>query len=105
MIFPKLAQKLPQFAHSSQHTKEHDLMHGAIEKLEAYVVQVSGDMRNGKVKAEELGEVFDYDRMKGLVDRLGEVLLPHLEAEEASLRAEVVKAAGFQLGEIRNLIR
>ncbi len=40
-----------------------------------------------------------------LVEELKGVLLPHLEAEEASLRAPVVKEAGFQLNEIKNLIR
>ncbi|KAJ9478203.1 Hemerythrin domain-containing protein [Pseudozyma hubeiensis] len=105
-IFPTLAKKLPQFAHSSQHTKEHAQMHSALENLEHYVAQVSKDLRSGKIKkAEELDQVFDYAKMTKLVEELKSVLLPHLEAEEASLRAPVVKAAGFELGEIKNLIR
>ncbi|EST07664.1 hemerythrin/HHE cation-binding motif [Kalmanozyma brasiliensis GHG001] len=105
-IFPTLAKKLPQFAHSSQHTKEHEQMHHALESLEAYIAEVSKALRSGKLKnAAELEEVFDYEKMDKLVQGLKGVLLPHLAAEEASLRADVVKKAGFELGEIRYLIR
>ncbi|SAM80691.1 uncharacterized protein UBRO_02530 [Ustilago bromivora] len=104
-IFPVLAKKLPQFGHSSQHTKEHAQMHKAIENLEKYVGEVSKALRSGKVREGELEEAFDYAKIKKLVDGLRDMLLPHLEAEEASLRAPVVKAAGFELSEIRNLIR
>lgn len=104
-IFPTLAKKLPQFGHSSQHIKEHEKMHKALDNLEKYIGQVSRNLRSGKVKNGELEEVFDYEKMKKLVEGLREVLLPHLAAEEASLRAPVVKEAGFQLSEIKNLIR
>lgn len=105
-IFPTLAKKLPQFAQSSQHTKEHAQMHDALKNLEKYVEQVGRNLRTGKLKSgEELVDVFDHAKMVGLVDELKKVLLPHLAAEEASLRAPVVKAAGFELGEIKNLIR
>ena len=104
-IFPILAKKLPQFGHSSQHTNEHQQMHKAIHNLERYVEEVSKNLRAGKVKAGELDEVYDHAKMVKLVDELKVVLLPHLEAEEASLRAPMVKEAGFQLNEIRNLIR
>ncbi|CDR99807.1 uncharacterized protein SPSC_02954 [Sporisorium scitamineum] len=105
-IFPTLAKKLPQFAHSSQHTREHAQMHHALEGLEKYVEEVGRNLRAGKLKnGEQLEDVFDHAKMVRLVEELKEVLLPHLEAEEASLRAPVVKAAGFELGEIRNLIR
>ncbi|KAJ1029620.1 hypothetical protein NDA13_002865 [Ustilago tritici] len=96
---------LSTFGHSSQHTKEHAQMYKAIENLEKYVGEVSKALRSGKVREGELEEVFDYAKIKKLVDGLRDVLLLHLEAEEASLRAPVVKAAGFELGEIRNLIR
>ncbi|SPO23204.1 uncharacterized protein UTRI_01882 [Ustilago trichophora] len=105
-IFPILAKKLPQFAHSSQHTNEHALMHSAIHNLEQYVEQVAKALKGGKLKkGEEIDEVYDHAKMVKLVDELKKVLLPHLEAEEASLRAPVVKEAGFQLNEIKNLIR
>lgn len=105
-IFPILATKLPQFGHSSQHTNEHQQMHKAIHNLETYVGQVSTALRAGKVKkAEELDQVYDHAEMVARVQELKAVLLPHLEAEEASLRAPVVKQAGFQLNEIKNLIR
>ena len=105
-IFPTLAKKLPQFGHSSQHEKEHAKMHHALEDLEKYIQEVGKALRSGKLKsAEELDVVFDYSKMVKLVEELKQVLLPHLEAEEASLRAPVVKAAGFELGEIKNLIR
>ena len=81
-------------------------MHSAIEGLEKYVEEVTKELRKGKVgKGGELEDVYDYEKMKGLVEGLKGVLLPHLEAEEKSLRAGVVKEAGFQLGEIKNLIR
>lgn len=106
LIFPILAKKLPQFAHSSQHTKEHQQMHHALQDLQKYIAQVSTNLRSVKLRnGRELDEVFDHAKMVKLVDELKRVLLPHLKAEEASLRAPVVKAAGFELGEIKNLIR
>ncbi len=81
-------------------------MHKAIHNLESYVEEVSGKLRSGKVKnGEGLEDVYDHTKMVKLVEELKGVLLPHLEAEEASLRAPVVKEAGFQLNEIKNLIR
>lgn len=78
-------------------------MHHALQDLQKYIAQVSTNLRS--VKGRELDEVFDHAKMVKLVDELKRVLLPHLKAEEASLRAPVVKAAGFELGEIKNLIR
>ncbi|SJX61790.1 uncharacterized protein SRS1_12774 [Sporisorium reilianum f. sp. reilianum] len=105
-IFPVLAPRLPQFAHSSQHTREHAQMHSALHELETYVGEVGQRLRGGRVKSgAEVEEVFEWDKMNGLVEGLKAVLLPHLQAEEASLRADVVKKAGFQLAEIKNLIR
>lgn len=81
-------------------------MHSAIHNLEQYVEQVTKALRGGKLKkGEEIEEVYDHAKMVKLVDELKKVLLPHLEAEEASLRGPVVKEAGFQLNEIKSLIR
>ncbi|GAC76659.1 protein phosphatase 1, regulatory subunit, and related proteins [Moesziomyces antarcticus T-34] len=103
-IFPTLAKKLPQFGKSSQHIKEHDQMHSALHSLESYVGEVARNLRQAKAK-DGLEEVYDHAKMEALVAKLKDTLLPHLAAEEASLRAPVVKEAGFELGEIRHLIR
>ncbi|SNX83176.1 uncharacterized protein MEPE_01882 [Melanopsichium pennsylvanicum] len=105
-VFPILAKKLPQFGNSSQHTNEHVQMHEALHKLEAYVDEITKALKGGKLKKpQDVDEAFDYGKMSKLVEDVEKVLLPHLEAEEASLRAPVVKQAGFQLNEIKNLIR
>ena len=79
-------------------------MHSALHSLESYVGEVARNLRQAKAK-DGLDEVYDHAKMEALVAKLKDTLLPHLAAEEASLRAPVVKEAGFELGEIRHLIR
>ncbi|PWZ00555.1 hypothetical protein BCV70DRAFT_97333 [Testicularia cyperi] len=104
-IFPKLSAKLPQFAPSSQHTSEHETMHHALESLQSEVERLALQLRKGKTKDRELDNYYDYADFNSRLKILAETLLPHLEAEEKSLRAESVKAAGFKLNEIQGLIR
>lgn len=104
-IFPKLAQRLPQFAPSSQHTKEHQVMHNALESMQREIQRLAKDLKSGKARSQqELSNFYDYDDMRSKVDHLSSVLLPHLAEEEKSLRAASVKEAGFKLSEIEHLI-
>ncbi len=81
-------------------------MHHALEALERYIGEVGKRVEVWKgEESAELEEVFDYEKMQKLVDGLKGVLLPTSGCGGASLRADVVKKAGFELGEIRYLIR
>lgn len=80
-------------------------MHKALEDMQREIQRLAKDLKSGKAKSQqELANFYEYDDMKVKVDHLSSVLLPHLQEEEKSLRADSVKAAGFKLSEIEHLI-
>lgn len=124
-IFPLLAKRMPAFAHGDSHRKEHETMHHQLELFQQYVKKVAQALNSSQGKraisegagqprknADDEGssgrkewprEVYDADKMKALVDTLGEALFPHLKAEEESLKAKSMRAAGWTEAEIAQI--
>lgn len=91
-VFPLLARRLPQFAHDADYEQEHRVMHRRLVDLERYAMRVQAD-----------NSVWSKAEATILIDALEGALFPHLEAEEASLRGENLKRAGFTLKEIGSI--
>jgi iron-sulfur cluster repair protein YtfE (RIC family) len=106
-IFPLLAKKMTQFAPSSQHTKEHDVMHATLEKLQTYSRGVLGRLQDsqGSVEAGTAWpkDVYDSEKFSTLVDDLAQALFPHLAAEEESLSPASLRKAGFTAEELSRI--
>jgi hypothetical protein len=128
-IFPLLAVKLPSFAHDAAHISEHKAMHDRLEELEAYSSKVLQDMRSSigkKAEAEGCGQplrteeqdsdddagvkrkawpssLYDEEKFNNLINGLAQALFPHLEAEEASLKAENLKKHGLTLHDLARI--
>ena len=124
-IFPLLAKRMPAFAQGDSHRKEHETMHHQLELFQQYVKKVAQILTSSQGKraiSEGAGqpkkdadeheapgrkewprEVYDADKMKALVDALGEALFPHLKAEEESLKAKSMRAAGWTEAEIAQI--
>lgn len=121
-IFPILARRMPVFG--KDHIAEHKAMHEALERYDAYCnacvralkgpagkkaaaagagkPDESEDAEDGARKAWPK-EVYDLEKMKGLVEELGATLFPHLDHEEASLKADNMKKAGWSLEELSRI--
>lgn len=104
-IFPLLAKKLPQFG--KEHLQEHATMHHAVEEMGNYIQQCAKKLQNGRAKKGEdeawPKDIFDEDKMKSHLEHLRDTLFVHLEHEEASLRPDSLKKAGFTEDEIRRI--
>ncbi|PWN29854.1 hypothetical protein BDZ90DRAFT_230694 [Jaminaea rosea] len=118
-IFPVLATKMPDFGASATHVHEHEVMHAALEafggELMATHRRLTGS-QGKKAEAEGCGQalqreeeegrkawprsVYDGEKVANLTQTLAEALLPHLEAEEASISAKSMRAAGWTEEEV-----
>lgn len=106
-IFPLLAKRMPAFGHDDAHRKEHAVMHTRLEAFEAYIGQVGGALNSSRAKGlsnpEWPRDIYDGEKMKEIIDALGEALFPHLKAEEESLKAKSMRAAGWTAAEIARI--
>jgi hypothetical protein len=113
-VFPLLAKRMPAFAAGDAHTKEHEVMHAALELLEAYSKQCLRALSSSQGKkaiengAGEAGktwpkEVYDPEKMSILLLTLARALFPHLEAEEESIKGANMRKAGWTEAELRTL--
>jgi hemerythrin-like domain-containing protein len=104
-IFPLLAKKLPQFG--KEHLQEHATMHQAVEGMGKYIEQCAKKLQNGRAKKGDDDvwpkDIFDEEKMRSHLDHLRDTLFVHLEHEEASLRPESLKKAGFTEDDIRRI--
>ncbi|EPQ27598.1 uncharacterized protein PFL1_04736 [Pseudozyma flocculosa PF-1] len=98
-IFPRLAAKMPQFGQHDQHVREHAQMTRHVDALERYCTLALRELRKGKGAA----GAFEVQQMRILVGALEDTLLPHLQEEEESLKAENLKRAGFDVSEISRI--
>lgn len=48
--------------------------------------------------------MYDADKMRELVDELGQALFPHLQAEEESLKATSMRKAGWTEAEVNRIM-
>ncbi|GAA93753.1 uncharacterized protein L969DRAFT_84795 [Mixia osmundae IAM 14324] len=74
-IFPHLSQRMPQFAHGEQHTREHQEMHKGLERYSAYIKT-----------AQQTPSKYDGSELRAIMSELGSVLMPHMDAEVTSLK-------------------
>lgn len=107
-IFPLLAKKMPAFAHDDSHRKEHQVMHHRLETYEHYIQQVAKSLGKKSTQQGDDGlwakDVYDADKMKTLIDELGQALFPHLKAEEESLKAKSMREAGWTEAEVNKIM-
>lgn len=107
---------MPDFGASATHVHEHEVMHTALEafggELLATHRRLTGS-QGKKAEAEGCGQalqgegckawprsVYDGEKVANLTQTLAEALLPHLEAEEASISAKSMRAAGWTEDEV-----
>lgn len=118
-IFGHLAKRLPQFGHGEAHEAEHAQMHSALHEMESYLRASSKRLSSSKgalppplPSEQDRGadaqrswpkEVWNEVRFAEMVHRLKLVLLPHLEAEETSLKEASILQAGFTEAELREI--
>lgn len=77
MVFPALAQRMPEFAAAHEHTASHVKIHDGLERYTTYLDA-----------AKRAPEKYKADELKEIMDALASVLFPHLEDEERSLKKE-----------------
>lgn len=103
--FPTLATKLPQFG--STHLEEHAAMHRELESfaasLKASRMALSRYKGNLPPEGGWPSSIWDQNAMKEALLRLEGELIPHLDAEEASLKADVLRNAGFKPEDLARL--
>ncbi|SPO39275.1 uncharacterized protein PSFLO_04755 [Pseudozyma flocculosa] len=92
--------KMPQFGQHDQHVREHAQMTRHVDALERYCTLALRELRKGKGAA----GAFEVQQMRILVGALEDTLLPHLQEEEESLKAENLKRAGFDQLAIKHLL-
>ncbi|CAO1612952.1 unnamed protein product [Sympodiomycopsis kandeliae] len=119
-IFPLLAEKMPSFAMGESHRGEHQVMHDKLEEFQSYIKRVAQLLNSGpgkKALSDGAGqpipedssrkpwpkEIYDGEKMKQIVDELGQALFPHLKAEEESLKAKSMRAHGWTEAEINRI--
>lgn len=107
-IFPQLARRIPEFGKSSQHTREHEAMHAGLAILQNYSEQVIDRLEKEVVPQKNDGkpwpkEMYDVEKMESILHHLGQVLFPHLDAEENSISADSMRKAGFTIEELHRI--
>lgn len=103
-IFPLLEKKLPQFG--KEHLQEHATMHEAVEALDKYCSVAAKKVKNHGKKDEGQKwpkDVYDMDKMEGILRHLQDTLFVHLQHEEASLKSQSLRDAGFTPEELERI--
>jgi hemerythrin-like domain-containing protein len=90
-LFPKLAERMPEFGPQSLLLDQHKKIHIGLTALKQYLL----DCRN-----EEM--TLDWMHMKNIMDTFSETLWAHLDDEVYALRAERIRQH-WTLDEFRNL--
>jgi hypothetical protein len=79
-IFPILAEKMPQFAKTGDHLKEHEEIHKGLDEYVDYIRKCRKDRKE-----------WDGEKMKGIMDSFRDILFKHLDHEVESLKGENMK--------------
>jgi len=82
-IFPVLAERMPQFAKTGDHLKEHEEIHKGLDEYVAYIRKCRKDPKQ-----------WSADKMRTIMDSFRGVLFKHLDHEVKSLSAEEMKKVG-----------
>ncbi|ORX38632.1 hypothetical protein BD324DRAFT_372514 [Kockovaella imperatae] len=96
-VFPQLARKMPQFKagarEGGEHLKSHKAIHDGLEKYEKFLEEALRDTSS-----------YNASTLRGIMDGFREVLYRHLDEEVHDLSAPSMRAAGWTLAEIRQIM-